>query len=179
MSTTAGHARTPDWEEMGTERQVLELRMSGLSWAYIARELNLSESAVRRCYAHALDLSAHPDLAELRDVEALRLDRLQLAAWPQALRGDLPSIDRVLRIMERRARLLGLDHSDGVAERQMRLNEQTGGMVVNVIARVLEGLALTDEQRRLADEVVPRELRAVARVVPGEEDAAGSAETGG
>jgi hypothetical protein len=45
----------------------------------------------------------------LRVLEAGRLDQLQLAIWKSALAGHLGAIDRVLRIMERRARLFGLD----------------------------------------------------------------------
>ncbi|MFF8769120.1 hypothetical protein [Kitasatospora sp. NPDC015120] len=47
---------------------------------------------------------------ELRAVEDARLDRMFLVAYRKAVKdGDLPAIDRALRIMERRARLLGLD----------------------------------------------------------------------
>ena len=50
------------------------------------------------------------EVDELRIVEAERLDRLFFVAYKQAVRdGQLPAIDRALRIMERRARLLGLD----------------------------------------------------------------------
>ncbi|MGW2611429.1 hypothetical protein ACWC4A_44920 [Streptomyces mirabilis] len=47
---------------------------------------------------------------ELRALEADRLDRLFFVAYKKAVRDqDLAAIDRTLRIMERRARLLGLD----------------------------------------------------------------------
>ncbi|MEU3522133.1 hypothetical protein ABZ770_44095 [Streptomyces sp. NPDC006654] len=47
---------------------------------------------------------------EPRAVENLRLDRLFFVAYRQAVKdGDLPAIDRALRIMERRARINGLD----------------------------------------------------------------------
>ncbi|MCT9007035.1 hypothetical protein [Streptomyces rhizosphaerihabitans] len=43
-------------------------------------------------------------------MEADRLDRLFFVAYKKAVRDqDLAAIDRTLRIMERRARLLGLD----------------------------------------------------------------------
>ena len=45
----------------------------------------------------------------MRTTEAARLDRLQLAAWPKAQQGDLRAIDTVLRILQRRASLFGLD----------------------------------------------------------------------
>ena len=46
---------------------------------------------------------------ELRTLEACRLNELLNALWVRAIGGDEKAIDRVLRIMERRARLLGLD----------------------------------------------------------------------
>ncbi|MFB7082561.1 hypothetical protein [Streptomyces sp. NPDC056308] len=50
---------------------------------------------------------------ELRTVEAERLDRLFFVAYKQAIRdGELPAIDRALRVMERRAKLLGLDRPE-------------------------------------------------------------------
>lgn len=46
---------------------------------------------------------------ELRALEALRLDRLQLVVWDRALAGDLRAIDSALAIMAQRAKLLGLN----------------------------------------------------------------------
>ena len=45
----------------------------------------------------------------LRTLEALRLDEIQAKIWDKAIAGDYRAVDRVLRIMERRAKLLGLD----------------------------------------------------------------------
>ncbi|MGW4505814.1 hypothetical protein ACWENO_14370 [Streptomyces sp. NPDC004436] len=50
------------------------------------------------------------DVDEMRTLEAERLDRLFLVAYRKVVRDqDLTAIDRALRVMERRARLLGLD----------------------------------------------------------------------
>lgn len=163
--STLGTARPDPWDEMSVERRVLELHMAGYSFTYIARELDLpNHQAAHQAYLRAAKRSEQPNrlaLDEKRDLEADRLDRLQLAVWPQAIRGDLPSVDRSLRIMDQRSKLLGLNHSDGVAERQVRLDEQTGGMVLQAISRVLERVGLTAAQRALADAAVPVELRAL------------------
>ena len=45
---------------------------------------------------------------ELRLVEQQRLDALQLALWPRATAGDVKAVLAVLRLMERRSRLLNL-----------------------------------------------------------------------
>jgi len=45
-------------------------------------------------------------------LELERLDAMQAAIWDDAMNGHLGAIDRVLKIMERRAKLLGLDQLD-------------------------------------------------------------------
>lgn len=50
----------------------------------------------------------------------------------------------------------------GIAERQVRMAEQQGALLVGVIQRILDDLALTAEQRERVSEVVPRHLRAVS-----------------
>jgi len=52
-------------------------------------------------------------------------------------------------------------HDMGIAEHQVRLAEQQGQMIAEVIQRVLATLDLSPAQRSLAFEVLPRELRAV------------------
>jgi hypothetical protein len=46
---------------------------------------------------------------ELREIEALRLDALQMALWPRVIAGDIQAIRTVVRVSERRCRLFGLD----------------------------------------------------------------------
>jgi hypothetical protein len=46
---------------------------------------------------------------EVRKQELDRIDRLQVAVWNRALKGDDKAINTVLRLMERRARLVGID----------------------------------------------------------------------
>lgn len=62
---------------------------------------------------------------------------------------------------DRCARFAKLALDAGIAERQVRLAEQQGAMVADVIDRVLAALGLSDEQRALVPTIVPRELRAV------------------
>jgi hypothetical protein len=49
------------------------------------------------------------DVETVRRLELERLDELQLSIWPAAQAGDLAAIHTVLRLMERRARLMNLD----------------------------------------------------------------------
>jgi DNA-binding CsgD family transcriptional regulator len=97
------------------ERECLRLRMEGLSHRAIARELHVAPSTAYKRVQHGLqELNRSNDVkaAELRTLEALRLDEMQEAVWEKAVEGDLRAIDRVLKIMTRRGKLLGLDVSE-------------------------------------------------------------------
>ena len=48
-------------------------------------------------------------VTEYRELELARLDALQAAHWPQAVAGSVRSADLVLRVIDRRMKLLGLD----------------------------------------------------------------------
>lgn len=53
---------------------------------------------------------------ELRAMEGLRLDELHAAHWSKAIAGDLEATAAVLDIMDRRARLFGLNLNGDVDE---------------------------------------------------------------
>jgi len=104
------------------ERECLRLRMDGLSHRAIAHQLGIAPSTAYKRVHHALQAlnrSNAEQATELRELEALRLDELQDAAWEKALDGDLHAVDRVLAIMTRRARLLGLDAAEQKKEREL------------------------------------------------------------
>jgi hypothetical protein len=63
----------------------------------------------RRAAGACSDLLAFS--SELRVLELERLDRLQASMWDAALEGDIPAVDRVLKVIAARVRLLGLDQS--------------------------------------------------------------------
>jgi hypothetical protein len=74
---------------------------------------------------------------ELREQELDRLDRLQRNVWAQALNGDLQAVQVALRIIDRRAKLLGLD----TPVRQEILIEQIDNSTVDrEIQRLVEML---------------------------------------
>lgn len=96
--------------------EALKLRTAGASLRDIATALRVGERTVRRDLDAALaTLSTEQQRAAeaLRALEAERLDRLQLGHWKRAIGGDVAAANVVLKIMERRARLLGLDAQPG------------------------------------------------------------------
>jgi hypothetical protein len=68
----------------------------------IAEQQNLTPEAARAYFDKAL---AATDPEFLRALENDRLDRLHVAVWPAAAKGDVNAVDRALRISERRERL--------------------------------------------------------------------------
>lgn len=94
------------------EEQILQLRIGGARYQQIADRLGIVPSTVGRALQRGMarwqDQVA--DLAgELVWLQLERLDRLLLALWPDASQGNVGAIDRVLKIEERRAKLMGLD----------------------------------------------------------------------
>jgi hypothetical protein len=92
--------------------EALDLRKAGFSYAAIGNRLQVSGEQARLDVMAALkQLSEHQDTetAEYRSLELERLDRMLVSVWSDALKGHLGAIDRVLKISERRSRLMGLD----------------------------------------------------------------------
>lgn len=89
--------------------RALELRLAGATYRDIAEALDIAVSTAHADVAHALADIPRAEADALRALECRRLDALQAACWGPALDGDLAAVDRVLRIIDRRARLLGLD----------------------------------------------------------------------
>ena len=88
-----------------------ELRKAGVPYDEIAVKLGYrnakgAESAVARVLEGKYTTQ---DVEKVVSMELARLDALQTVAWRRAKEGDLRAIDRILKIMERRAQYLGLD----------------------------------------------------------------------
>ena len=90
------------------DRSALELRKAGASVDRIADALDFADvdeasAAIQRALHDA------PAIDDAHRLELERLDAMQRALWPAALKGNRPAVESCLSIMERRARLLGLD----------------------------------------------------------------------
>ena len=92
--------------------QVLELRKAGASMRAIARQVGCSVSTAHKHLWAALGELATEQRGKadsLRTLELERLDRYLFALEPAISRGEPRAIAAAVRIMERRARFLGLD----------------------------------------------------------------------
>jgi hypothetical protein len=97
--------------------QALELRIAGLTFRQIAVQLGVD---ARTAYDDvqtelgALDPVVAKQAERLRDLEVARLDRLWLALNPGIKAGQPGAVLAAVRVMERRAKLLGLDSAERV-----------------------------------------------------------------
>lgn len=104
------NAAVPSPELVDKEIRVLELRRVGLTWQRIAEEVGYADhTGAYAAYKRAIKRTMQQPADELREQEVDRLDRLQVAVWPSAMKGDTRAILTIIRLMERRAKLLGLD----------------------------------------------------------------------
>ena len=90
---------------------IMQMRVEGHSLRAIgeAPRPPVSGVAVYKTIRKALDRMVDEAVEQARRIEALRLDEMTAAVYPAVSAGDLVAIDRMLDIMRRRSRLLGLD----------------------------------------------------------------------
>ena len=97
-------------QSLNKEKQVLNLRRGGLTFDLIAQRVGYGNpSSAAQAYRRALKRIVYEEVESVRKVESDRLDLAQSAIWQGVTQGDIPSINTLLRIMQRRAALLGLD----------------------------------------------------------------------
>jgi hypothetical protein len=109
------------------QEQALELRMQGITYKDIASALGFANPSSAKSAVDACIWNAEKDAAkEVVALDLARLDEFQMRCM-HALRqnGDLHQIDRMMRIMEMRYRLLG------ITDETVRSLQQDHGIVIN------------------------------------------------
>jgi hypothetical protein len=88
----------------------LEMRGRGRSYDEIAAALGYADkSGAWRLVEAALGELIREPAEAVKALELERLDKALAALWPQVSTGDVFAIDRLIKIMDRRSRYLGLD----------------------------------------------------------------------
>lgn len=113
------------------EEEALKWRLSGLTYRLIAAEMGISESGAYKAVIRALGRLNERILEqaeEVRRMELERLDKMLRGLWPAALTGHQGAIDRVIKIMDRRARYIsGLNAPAQLEVRNWRKEIQEAG----------------------------------------------------
>lgn len=92
------------------EARCVEMKLAGLPNEVIAQAVGYKHrSNVAKAIKKCLDERVNESVDEIRKLEVARCDRLIQALWRDALEGKYLAVDRVLRVMERKAQIQGLD----------------------------------------------------------------------
>ncbi|MTE20300.1 hypothetical protein F0L17_14515 [Streptomyces sp. TRM43335] len=109
--------------------KAIAMRIGGADWQTIADALDYSDrAAAHKDVTRALEANRKAEAAqveEMRDIETQRLDRLQAAFWPKALKGDTKAAEIVRRCIMDRAKLQGTTTPEKV--------EHTGGLRYEIV----------------------------------------------
>lgn len=108
----AAAAKAKELEIELRREKVLALRVTGKSIRKIAAELNVSVGLIHKdlsaVFARTVASTNETQRIE-RGLSLERLDKTIAVAWTQATKKPLEAVDRIVKIEQRRADLLGLD----------------------------------------------------------------------
>ena len=90
--------------------KVVEAVADGATYEQAAKRAGYAtRSGAYKAFWKAVEGREANAVDQARTLELTRLDALQVGLWEQALSGDVKAVNAVLRIIEQRSRLLGLD----------------------------------------------------------------------
>ena len=102
----------------GRARLAIKLRIAGATWEQVSDKLGYASASsaynsvkkhIQRLYDFDEDF-----VGEVVQLDLARLDAMQLVLWEKATRhGDVQAVDRILRVMEMRHKLLGVGQRGG------------------------------------------------------------------
>ncbi|WP_336853834.1 hypothetical protein [Sinomonas albida] len=172
-------ARAEDTAEM------LRLKRDGVSLDLIGDTFGITPSAVSHRIRRALDATVREPASALIQMEVARLDDTlaNLIADRDAIGSGASLLaastrtriaEAIIKVSERRSRLLGLDRTDIRADAEAAarmLDRQTADQVVSLLDRVLDRLELGPDVRARARQILVEEAERVSEaddVIAGE-----------
>lgn len=129
-------------ELTANEIRAVQLKMAGLAYHEIGRQLDIAPETARQYVGRGLDKWGWHAVDEYRRLELARLDAVMARLWPEVLgRGsrdgdpgvppDKEAVRLFLQISQRRAKLLGLDAPEQVQVQPVEQTEERGEEVVS------------------------------------------------
>lgn len=141
--------------------KALQMRQLGHTYDRIAEQCGYSNrGAAFHAVQRELKRTITPVAEDVRCLELTRLDQLLTVFYAKALKGDGWSMDRVLRIMERRASFLGLD-----APRDVKVS---GAIEHSLVPRGQVRALATDLLEAVRDMPAAREALSIRLLASGE-----------
>jgi hypothetical protein len=138
-------------EALRKEQIVCEHKIRGWSFRRIEREFGFRNADRIWRRAVAKDENAGFLRAEAIRVEEERLDTLQDGIWDRALAGDARAVEVALKVLERRARLLGLDFADMISGQLVEVERSKVALMGSALVAALDRPGLgPDDKREIA-----------------------------
>ena len=129
---------------------VTELLLAGRSLREIGRELNCSAATAQRDAAVIRKQWREEDLADADEhirQDLKRIDTALHSIWDEVQRGNLPAIDRMIRLLDQRAKYLGLYAPERIQSE----------IAVTYLEQVREEDAVIAEYAEIIEDVIQRE----------------------
>ena len=140
---------------------VAEMTLMGFSPGKIAERLGVSERVVKsdleqiRIRWQQNRQKSYSEFIE----EELATQKLLMQSLEEGIKsGSWKHIETALKITERRARVVGLDHTDRMEQARVEIEARQLDMISRAMERVMDVLGLSDEQRELATNTLILEL---------------------
>lgn len=127
-------------EQQKQRRFILEARKAGMSHDLIAEELGVTRNYVAVILKKELETQrtlADQGVEELKQLERERLDEVIKSLWPDVQKGKYKAIELLIKVMERRAKMEGID----APERQVSID------LTSQLERLSPQELLTEAQR--------------------------------
>lgn len=141
--------------------RVGDLHLTGHTQVEIAEKLDISQqsvsnylSASRAYWRHDLNR----DYAEHMAEALAAINRLMKATEVGLTVGNPKAIEAATRLIERTAKLLGLDHADRMNARMVAVEEAKAKMMIQAAVALLDHLGLEGEDREAAISVMQAEI---------------------
>ncbi len=153
---------------------VAEMTLLGFSPAKIAERLGVSERVVKgdleqvRIKWQENRKKSYSQFIE----EELATQNMLLQSLEVGIKtGSWKHVETALKITERRARVMGLDHTDRMEQARVEIEARQLDMISRALERVMDVLQLSEEQRELATNTLILELEeGDIEIEPEEED---------
>lgn len=129
--------------------KAIALHLAGMDWQAIADQLGYaSRGAAHTDVTRALkaNLTAEAEqVEEMRYTVSLRLERLQAAMWPKAVKGDTKAADTCLKLIQQWCKIHGIEAPTQIAlQHRLDLESQ---LVADALTAALDALELSEDQR--------------------------------
>lgn len=145
MGNTSGRD-TAALDRAKRDAMACDLRRAGLTYQEIADALGLADpSSARDAIIRSRKAIIKEPATELVAWETERLDTILAAIWPKVQKGDLRAIDRVLKVMERRAKYYGLDAPEKILAMPITAERVSAAAARRIMSEVFSGDVTPDD----------------------------------